>query len=157
MTDINKEDLKGKTILSIDMGVGTITDIEKIREDGDYFYVIDYGKTNTKYYSAIDENKKTRFVTTKDAFDSCLKDLKTKKEKATFASKKERQDYFKSIFSSCSLDMIVSKVLQISSIKDLVPNEKEILKKLINNLELEASLIYKLNSTESSHFIAKYL
>jgi RNA polymerase-interacting CarD/CdnL/TRCF family regulator len=148
--------LIGEKILSIDFGIGTISAIEKLQEDGDDFYVIGYGKENVKNYSPIKGNKKTRFPSAENDFLANIKKLKAKTEPLKFKSKKERQSYFNVALQMCEVDKIVSKILEIDSITDLIVVEKDKLNKLVKTLELEASLIYNLTAPKSQELISKY-
>ena len=147
----------GKEILSIVYGVGIISDIVKLQEDGDDFYVVEFGKKDIKHYFPVNDNKQMRFISTEDIFLSKIKKLKTEKPSKTFQSAKDRHGYFKLVLGNCALEHIVDSILEISSIKELAPNEKEKLSKLIGLLEEETSIIYKKSSKESHDFISDFL
>ena len=147
----------GKEILSIVFGVGIISGVEKIQEDGDDYFVVEFGDQKTKNYLPIKENKKSRFLNTEEDFLKNLNELKTKSTSKKFQNKKERQSYFSSALADSNLSQMVNKILEIQSIKDLVPNEKEKLNKLLTTLEAEASAIYKMNSDDSKKFISEFL
>ena len=147
----------GKKILSILFGVGTISAIEKLQDDGEEFYVIEYGEKNVKNFSPMDEKKKIRFVAPEDVFLQNLKKIKDSKIDKEFPSKKDRITYFNVVLRDSGLEQIITKVIEVSSIKDLAVNEKEKLKKLLKSLEQEASIIYGLTSPKSKDFVAKFL
>ncbi|MFT6631290.1 MAG: RNA polymerase-interacting CarD/CdnL/TRCF family regulator [Bacteriovoracaceae bacterium] len=147
----------GKQILSIAFGVGTIQGIEKLDANGDDFYVVEFANTKTKNYFPINENRKMRFLSTKDYFMENLEKLKAKAESKKFQNKKERQQYFASCLSSCDLGQVVNLIHEISSIDDLITFEKEKFQKLVKVLELEASALYEMGPIKSKEFISDIL
>jgi RNA polymerase-interacting CarD/CdnL/TRCF family regulator len=147
----------GKQILSIAFGVGTIQGIEKLEENGADFYVVEFANTKTKNYFPINENKKMRFLSTKDDFMSNLKKLNSNAETKKFTNKKERQQYFATCLSSCDLGKVVNLIQEINSIDDLITFEKEKFQKLVKVLELEASALYELGPIKGKQFVAEYL
>jgi RNA polymerase-interacting CarD/CdnL/TRCF family regulator len=157
MTVKESESPIGKQILSITFGVGTISAIERLQEDGEEFYVIEYGEKNVKNFSPMDEKKKIRFVAPEDVFLQNLKKLKDTKIDKTFPSRKDRVTYFNTVLRDSALDQIITKILEVNSISDLVVNEKDKLKKLLKSLEQEASIIYGLTSPKSKDFISKFV
>lgn len=157
MTQTDNQSPIGSKILSILFGIGTISGIEKLQEDGEEFFVVEYGEKNVKNYSPMGEKKKIRFVSTEDSFTKSLERLKEKTEEKKFPAKKDRITYFNTILRDCSLDEIVDKVKEVNSISDLAVNEKEKLKKLMKTIEQEASIIYELTSPKSKDFVSKYI
>lgn len=147
----------GEKILSFDFGVGIISGIEKLQKDGDDFYIIEYGKKNEKNYFPKNKNTKIRFLSAEADFLESIQKLKTKKIKKIFSSRKERQSYFSVALRNCALDQVVEKILEIKSISDLLPNESDKLTRLINTLELEASIIYNFDLSMAQEFISNYL
>ena len=157
MTAKDNESPIGSKILSILFGIGTISGIEKLQDDGEEFFVVEYGEKNVKNYSPMGDKKKIRFVSSEEVFKKSLKRLKQKTEEKKFPAKKDRISYFNTILRDCSLDEIVSKVIEVNSISDLAVNEKDKLKKLLKTLEQEASIIYTLTSPKSKDLVSKYL
>lgn len=156
MTTKDKMNTAGKEILSIDFGIGTISGTEQIQEGGADYFVVDFGSKNTKNYIPTVQNKKSRFLTEETEFLKTLKGVKAKNIVKEFQSKNERQKYFSTLLTDCNLDEMINKILEISSLKDLVPNEKDKLKKLTTILEAEASAIYKMTGPKSHEFIANF-
>jgi RNA polymerase-interacting CarD/CdnL/TRCF family regulator len=155
-TDKNTSPI-GKKVISTDFGIGNIVGVEKLQEGGDDYYVIEYGSKNVKSYFPISGNKKIRFLTTQDEFMKEVKKLKSEKTVLEIQSKKDRHAYFNSVLHDSNLDQVVTKILEISSLSDLIPGEKDKFNKLVNTLELEAAIIYELTSPKSQEFIADYL
>jgi RNA polymerase-interacting CarD/CdnL/TRCF family regulator len=155
-TDQNKSPI-GKKIISTDFGIGSIVGVEQLQQDGDDYYVIEYGKKNVKSYFPISGNKKIRFLSTQDDFMKEVKKLKTETVVKEIPSKKDRHAYFNSVLQDSNLDQVVNKILEISSLDDLIPGEKDKFNKLVKTLEDEASVIYELTSPKSQEFIADFL
>jgi hypothetical protein len=86
-----------------------------------------------------------------------IKKLKSEKVVKEIQSKKDRHAYFNTVLQDSNLDQVVTKILEISSLEDLIPGEKEKFNKLINTLESEAAVIYELTSPKSQEFVADFL
>jgi len=153
----NEENPVGKEVLSIAFGIGTISGVEQIQEGGDDYFVVDFGNQNAKSYIPQGENKKNRFLSEEKEFLKNIKKLKTEKVIKEFDSKKDRQSYFASVLNDCNLSEIISRVLEIDSMTDLVPNEKDKFKKLIGVLQAESSAIYKENTNKGKELIKDFL
>lgn len=147
----------GMSIVSITLGVGTISGVEQIQEGGPDFYIVDFGSVNSKSYIPQTKSKKNRFVSEEKEFKKSLKVLKTDSDELKFDTKLERQKYFSSVLDNCDLDTVVDRVFKISTLKDITPNEKTKLKKLRNLLESEASVVLNTTSAKGKAFIADYI
>ena len=90
-------------------------------------------------------------------FEKQLKGLSTKTLVKEFPSRKERLAYFASVLGDCDLNQIIDRIIEINSLDNLVPIEKDKLKKLIKILEEETSAIYKISSAKSKEFISDFL
>jgi RNA polymerase-interacting CarD/CdnL/TRCF family regulator len=157
MSNTETTDPIGRKILSIDLGIGVISGIEKLQEGGDDYYVVEYGNKNAKTYFPMSENKKIRFISSENDFLKSVKKLKSEKIVKEFKSKKERQSYFNSIHGDSNLTQIISRILEINSLDDMVLHEKDKLAKLVGIIQAEASAIYDISESEGVTFISDYL
>ena len=147
----------GMKVLSIDFGIGIVTAIEKLQEDGIDFYVIEYGKNKSKNYFPVDGNNKVRSVSSKTEFEEALQTLSFSRCVMKFESKKERQIYFNREIEQNELKLIINRLAELISMSDLTPKEQKIVDLLIGTLELEASIILKISKEKSNKFISKFV
>ena len=157
MIHVDKKKSIGMELLSIDLGIGTIIDIEQLQAQGDSYFVVDFGSKNSKSYIPMTVNKKSRFLSNEDEFVKNLKSIKNSGITKEFQNKTERQKYFSTVLSDCHLNEIVNRISEIHSLEKLVPIEKEKLKKLIHVLDLEASAIFKMSTTDSQKFVSDFI
>ena len=153
----NEEHPIGSKVLSMEFGIGVISSVEKLKENGDDYYVIEYGKKNAKNYFPVDNNKNLRFVSSKKEFERALNVFAKEKSIKKITSKKERQLYFDRPLKKSDIKLIATRLLELTSVLDLTPREKKICDRLIETLELEASIIFKMKLNESKEFISTFL
>ncbi len=144
-------------VLSMDFGVGVILAIEKIQTDGDDYYVIEHGGRRSKDYFPVKDNKTIRAISSKVLFEKTLQILKKRKVKKNFESKKDRLQYFERRIDKSNVETIAIRASELFPIEDMNVKEKRIVDKLIETLELEASIIYKKTKNESKELISKFL
>ena len=147
----------GSKVLSIDFGEGLISAIEKLQADGDDFYVVQYGKANSKNYFPTKNNKKIRQVSSESEFKAILKILQNKRVPMKIDSRKERQAYFDRSLERNNIEKIVIRICELLSIGDLIPREQKIIDRLVETLELENSIIFSISAKESKEAISKLL
>lgn len=144
----------GTKVLSTDFGIGIVTAIEKLKNDGNDFYVIEYGKNKSKNYFPVEGNKKIRSVLLKTEFEEVLQTLSFSRCVMKFKSKKERQMFFDREFNQSELQSIVARLSELISIRDRTPREQKIIDRMIETLEVEASVIFKISKYKSKEFIS---
>jgi RNA polymerase-interacting CarD/CdnL/TRCF family regulator len=149
----------GKQIISLDFGVGVISSVETLNENGEEkYYVINHGSSKTKNLYPVKGSKGMRFLLSKkDLLD--LLSLPKWRENILklFDSKKERIDYLKSALSARSCEEIIKRILELSSLEDLSPVEKKIFDKLVDNLALEAVWVLNIQKHESRNYVLNHL
>jgi len=147
----------GSKVLSKSFGIGIISAIKKLQENGIEYYVIQCeNKKLTNYYPVID-NKKIRAISSKKDFKNALAKLKKNKRSITFESKKDRQLYFDQIVDNSQLNLIIKRISNLNTIKKQTPREQKILSHMIETLEIEASTLFEMDKKESKEFILKFI
>ena len=147
----------GIKVLSSDFGVGVVSAIEKLEDDGADFYVIEYGKNKSKNYFPVEGNKKIRSVLSKTEFEEVLQTLRFSRCVMKFESKKERQMYFDREVNQSELKVILVRLAELISIRERTPREQKIIDRMNKTLEMEASIIFKINKEKSNELISKFI
>jgi RNA polymerase-interacting CarD/CdnL/TRCF family regulator len=147
----------GTKVLSTDFGVGELLDIEKLQDDGDDYYVIQYGTKPGKNYFPIKRNTKIRTVASKDVFEELLSTIKKKRKKHVFDSKKDRILYFDRTLNKSNLQDIVTRATELIQIDELTPREQKIIDSYTLTLENEAAIIFSIDEAESKKYISGFL
>ncbi len=155
MIGLSSSDLVGEKVLSMDFGVGVITAIERIDAREEDYYVIEYGKKNVKNYFPIKNNKKIRFVSSKELLEQSLKSFRERSDLRKFSSSKERQSHFDSAFG-LKIEQITTRIFELSSVDKRSLKEQNVIDKLLETLELECSIVFKMNASDSKEFVAKF-
>lgn len=147
----------GTKVLSTDFGVGELLDIEKLQDDGDDYYVIQYGTKKGKNYFPIERNTKIRTVSSKEVFEKLLSTIKKKRAKHVFESKKDRILYFDRQLNKSNLEDIVTRATELIHIDERTPREQKIIDSYTLTLENEAAIIFSIDEAESKKYISGFL
>ncbi len=147
----------GSKVLSMKFGIGVISSIKRLQENGDNYYVVEYGKKNVKNYFPVDNNKSLRFVSSRKEFEGAFEVFEGKRESKKFSSIKERHVYFNRPFEKDNIKSIANRLLDLICTLDLTPKEQRICDKLVETVEIEASIIFKMTLSESKEFVSRIL
>lgn len=150
---MSSNELIGNTVLSIELGKGLISGVEKLQTDGPEFFVVEFSNTTTKNFFPTNDSKNLRFVSSKKTFDEAMNLLKKNNHKLEFKSKKDQIEFAKKSFKEQTVAAICEKVVELNAMDELSPMEQKFLDKYLDTLALEASIVLEMKLSEAQDFV----
>ena len=143
----NYSDNIGKKIITGKLGVGIITDIQTMGDNGEFYQVQFEGSDLTNFYSVSNE-KSFRFISSKDDLNVALTEFKGAPQEFEFESVQDKINFFKRKLKT-------KNVIELSQILCFMLSENEIhlaLKTSFKNALLsfvkEIALVFQLSEDD---------
>lgn len=130
----------GQEVVSINFGVGVITEIKDM--SGAEFYIIE--STQGRSTTMIPTVKKDAFrpLSSQEELEETLDKLTSESAPLEFNSKKDRINFFKTNIQKQDMDTFVENIQQLLQINDKGSAESKYLEMLLENLSIEVGAVF---------------
>ncbi len=130
----------GQEVVSINFGVGVITEIKDM--SGSEFYIIE--STQGRSTTMIPTVKKDAFrlLSSPKEIEQTLDKISQESELLEFDSKKDRINFFKSNIQKQDTETFVENIQQLLQISDKGSAESKYLEMLLENLSIEIGAVF---------------
>lgn len=147
-----KSDFIGKKVLSLELGLATITGVESIDENN-FFYIVQKNGENLKRYYPIEGKRGFRFLSTRGEIIDSINKCKTFSSPIIFETSKARVNYFKKESRNQNISDLFILFRTLCFLKTPNKFEANLLNKLTGSLLVEISLVFEISLDESKQIL----
>ncbi|MFG1484367.1 CarD family transcriptional regulator [Halobacteriovorax sp. HFRX-2_2] len=130
----------GQEVVSINFGVGVITEIKDM--SGAEFYIIESSQGRSTTMIPTVKEDAFRPLSSPTELEETLDKLSQNSEIRQFDSKKDRINFFKSNIQKQDIDTFVDNIQQLLQITDKGSAESKYLEMLLENLSVEVGAVF---------------